>query len=352
MKFYVAFLLAVGSVASLSATSVAPRPVLPVASPAPAKVTASPAATPAAFDPTRFEPITTSTLPQDNGCPIVARVNGQPVYWEAFELQAKLLGAKLFHQHSSSSANIYSALAAPAIEPLVSQALYGQFADKHNLEIQPAEIAQRTAATRANRDAGTQLVLSQLTVEQVNEQARLALVQEKVDKYIGDMATSAPPTQREISAFVGSTTPTTHSLEIVRARHIVIRATPDMSQFNLNDAKAKANEVLEKLRSGLDFITAARQSSQDRFTAYRGGDLGYFEPDTMYEAFQQALTKLKPGEISEVVRTPVGYHIIQLTERHHDDLLLQMDKHRRLLAIDQWKSEARKNATVENFLNH
>ena len=108
--------------------------------------------------------------------------------------------------------------------------------------------------------------------------------------------------------------------------------------------------VLERIRGGLDFATAARQFSQDRFTTYLGGDIGYFQPGSMYVEFEKAAFDLEPGEVSDVVRTPVGFHIIQVTESHNDNLLLMVDGHRRASAIGHWKAAARENANVESYL--
>src|SRR5690606_7348565 len=130
-----------------------------------------------------------------------------------------------------------------------------------------------------------------------------------------------------------------------------VRATPDMSEFDLNDAKARAEEILEKVTTGgLDFALAAKQYSQDRFTAYLGGSVGYFTRGTMFKEFEDAAFALQPGEISGIVRTPVGFHIIQVTERHPDNLRILIDDLRSFHATQVWKSEALKSAKVENYL--
>jgi len=79
------------------------------------------------------------------------------------------------------------------------------------------------------------------------------------------------------------------------------------------DAKAKAEEVLAKVKAGEDFATLATQYSQDT-TASAGGDLGFFGKGKMVPEFETAAFALKAGEVSELVKTVYGYHIIKVTE--------------------------------------
>jgi len=90
----------------------------------------------------------------------------------------------------------------------------------------------------------------------------------------------------------------------VRARHILV------------DSKEKARELFEKVAYGTDFAELAKQYSKDG-SAASGGDLNYFERGKMVPAFEQAAFSLKTGEVSNVVETPFGYHIIKVTD-HKD----------------------------------
>ncbi len=78
----------------------------------------------------------------------------------------------------------------------------------------------------------------------------------------------------------------------------------------LVETEAEAQEVLEKLRAGEDFRVLAREHSNDS-SAEIGGDLGFFSPGDLNPAFEEAVLKLRVGETSGVVQTPVGYHIIR-----------------------------------------
>jgi peptidyl-prolyl cis-trans isomerase SurA len=77
-------------------------------------------------------------------------------------------------------------------------------------------------------------------------------------------------------------------------------------------ARAKAEEALQKLRAGGDFETIAKQYSEDPSTREKGGDLGWFRSGTMVREFDEVAFALRPGEVSGIVETPFGFHIIKI----------------------------------------
>jgi peptidyl-prolyl cis-trans isomerase D len=79
-----------------------------------------------------------------------------------------------------------------------------------------------------------------------------------------------------------------------------------------------ARQIREQLLAGADFAELARKQSADPGSRERGGDLGWFSRGDMTPAFEKAAFALKPGEISEPVLTPFGYHIIKVTDKEKD----------------------------------
>ncbi|MFL5420413.1 MAG: peptidylprolyl isomerase [Myxococcales bacterium] len=100
----------------------------------------------------------------------------------------------------------------------------------------------------------------------------------------------------------------------VRARHIFV-ATPERSTpAFVATARKKAEDALRRVRSGETFALVAREMS-DGPTAREGGDLGYFKKGLMLPAIEQAAFSLKPGEISPLIRTSSGFHIVMVEDR-------------------------------------
>jgi peptidyl-prolyl cis-trans isomerase D len=99
-----------------------------------------------------------------------------------------------------------------------------------------------------------------------------------------------------------------------RASHILITSGKDASNAEKAAAKAKAEKLLAQLRKNpADFAKLAKENSQDPGSAERGGDLDFFGKGMMVKAFEETAYKLKQGEISDVVQSEFGYHIIRLT---------------------------------------
>ena len=101
----------------------------------------------------------------------------------------------------------------------------------------------------------------------------------------------------------------------VRAKHILISYTGADGKIDSAGAKLTADSVLAMLKSGADFNSLAMKYSDDTGTKNKGGDLGYFERRQMVQPFDEAVFNLKVGEISGLVQTNFGYHIIKLVDK-------------------------------------
>ena len=99
--------------------------------------------------------------------------------------------------------------------------------------------------------------------------------------------------------------------EQVRASHILLKTE------GKDDAavKAKAEEILKQAKAGADFAELAKKYSEDEGSAKNGGDLDYFGRGRMVPEFDQAVFAMQPGEISDLVKTQYGYHIIKLVDK-------------------------------------
>lgn len=100
-----------------------------------------------------------------------------------------------------------------------------------------------------------------------------------------------------------------------RARHILVKAEKEQPAAEREKAKAKAESLLAQLRAKPEeFPALAKANSDDTGSAAQGGDLGFFGRGAMVKPFEDAVYSMKPGEVSPVIETDFGYHVIQLTE--------------------------------------
>lgn len=128
----------------------------------------------------------------------------------------------------------------------------------------------------------------------------------------------------------------------VRASHILLKTIGDdgkaMPEDQVKKAEEKAKELLKRVKNGEDFAKLAIEFSQDPGSAKQGGDLGYFPKGMMVQEFEKVAFELQPGEISDLVKTDYGYHIIKV-----------VDKKSELKPFDSVKEEIKRKLTEEGI---
>ncbi len=139
-----------------------------------------------------------------------------------------------------------------------------------------------------------------------------------------------------------------------RARHILIKPSEITSE---SDAINRLNQVRERIEQGGEkFEDLARQFSEDTGSAAKGGELNWVNPGDTVPEFERAMNALKPGELSQIVQTPFGWHLIQVLERREQDvtaerqrlLARQAIRERKLdEAVEDWVRQVRDQAYVE-----
>lgn len=147
--------------------------------------------------------------------------------------------------------------------------------------------------------------------------------------------------------------------ESVKASHILIGVDAKASSEEKNKAAEKARKLRKELAEGADFAMLAKGNSTCP-SSQQGGDLGFFGKGQMVPAFEKSAFSLKPGEISDVVETQFGYHIIRLVEKKPAETVSFKDAQARIeeylkgqkinAAVGEYVSEARKSAKIEILL--
>ena len=143
-----------------------------------------------------------------------------------------------------------------------------------------------------------------------------------------------------------------HIVGQTRARHILIKTSELVSE---NDARERLVKLKERIDNNADFAELARLQSEDG-SAARGGDLGWLSPGDTVPDFEKAMDALKPGEVSAPVRSPFGWHLIQVLERRSQDMSQQQQRLRVRQALraqkadeayQEWVRQLRDKAFVE-----
>ncbi len=124
----------------------------------------------------------------------------------------------------------------------------------------------------------------------------------------------APFSDEEIERFYRRNLDKFEVKEEVKAAHILVTVAQDANQETVDKRRSLAEDLLKQLQDGADFGALAKTHSDDKSNADEGGDLGTFGRGIMVGTFEDAAFALQPGQISDVVRTPFGFHIIKVSE--------------------------------------
>ncbi len=201
------------------------------------------------------------------GAKTVAKVDGIEITDEDVALATEDLGAQLPQMDEKQRLDY-------VVDYLIDLKLVAREADKEKLG-DGADFARRLAMAR------DKLLMDKLLVQE------------------GDKATN----DDAVKKFYDETVKTLKPEQEVHARHILV------------ETEDEAKKALERVKNGEDFAKVASELSKDPGSGKDGGDLGYFTRDRMVKEFGDVAFSLKPGEISGVVKSQFGYHIIKVEDK-------------------------------------
>ena len=169
-------------------------------------------------------------------------------------------------------------------------------------------------------------------------------------KAVFEQATASlqPVTPEEISAFYTEKIDTFKVPEQVRASHILFKIEPDASEETKALKKKELAAVRERIVAGEKFEALAQELS-DCPSKARGGDLGLFERGRMIKEFEDAAFALAPGEISPVIESQFGYHVIKVTE-HNEPKTSALEEVQQDIAENL--KNTKEEAAFESFLQN
>ena len=143
----------------------------------------------------------------------------------------------------------------------------------------------------------------------IPEQRKIAALVIERDKLLA----KAEVTDAQVAEFYEKNIERFKVKEQIKARHILIKVAPEASAEEIEKARGEILELFKKVKSGSDFAELAKKFSQGPSNSM-GGDLGWFGHGSMVKAFEDAAFALKPGEVSEPVRTRFGFHLIKVED--------------------------------------
>ena len=188
-------------------------------------------------------------------------------------------------------------------------------ADKFSIteDVLDSEIEAVKANFGSDENFESALEAEGFTPESFRDEYRKTIIQKQYYEQV--MVTAEKVSEKEIKDFYDANPQYFTSEESVTASHILVLADDTFTDAQKKEARKKINDILVKAKRGDDFAELAKEYSEGP-SAPNGGYLGEFYRGQMVPEFEDAAFALEPGEISDVVETQFGYHIIKLSEKN------------------------------------
>jgi peptidyl-prolyl cis-trans isomerase C len=244
---------------------------------------------------------------------VLARVNGAPIERGEFERALKSLEAQAGGPVPAEQRDV---IYRQMLDQIVALKLLSQESVAKKVAIPETEIDGRVAQVRGqvpNEQAYTAaLAERQMTPDKLKAEIRQQVLAKKLVE--AEIVPTVAITEADLNDFYTKNPEKFQEPEAVHVSHIMLRTPENADAAAKKKAKADAQSVLGKLQKGGDFAALAKQYSQDPGSAPNGGDLGFVPKGQTAPAFEQAAFAMKPGQLSGIVESPFGFHIIKMAE--------------------------------------
>ena len=203
-----------------------------------------------------------------------------------------------------------------ALDMMITERLLDEQVKKVNITVTESDVNDKISEIIAQQGMSmdgfkAMLQMQGQDFEQLKQQMKQGLAYEKLmDRQVGGTEVN----DAEALAYYDENKADYNTPEEVKASHILIKVAPSATTEEKAAAKEKAEKLLKQVKEGGDFAALARDNS-DCPSKAKGGDLGFFERGTMVKEFADAAFAMQVGQVSDIVETQFGYHIIKVTDR-------------------------------------
>jgi len=256
-----------------------------------------------------------SAVTPDKMPAVVAKVNGQSIKKDDLVKGAQVVQMRMAQagQQVAPTPQFYRQV----LDELIGITLLQQEAKAQGVAPTDQEVDRQVAAQKGQfpSEEAYKKALQQtgLTEAMLRQQAREQIA---AQKYVQTkVVPNVNVTEQATKDFYEQNKDKIRAPERMHLRHILIAVSQQATPADKEKAKAKAEDLLKQIQGGADFAKLAQANSDDSSSKANGGDLGWASPGQAPPIFEKAAMALKPNQVSPVVESPYGYHIIQLLER-------------------------------------
>jgi peptidyl-prolyl cis-trans isomerase C len=291
-----------------------------------------------------------------------AEVNGKAILYTDFDQQLSMFTKQVMRGQSGKLPDaLMQRLKDQVIQKMIGDELLYQQALKEGVKIDAKTVDNEMTRIRGQfkdeKQYQEQLKASGHTEKNLREQIqRQATISQLIRKEIVPNVKVKP---EDAKKYYEDNKDKFRRPERVRARHILIKVEKDASAEKKAEARKKLKALQKRILAGEDFAALAKEYSQGP-SSVRGGDLGYFTRGRMVKPFEEVAFKLAPDEVSDIVETEFGYHLIKVLD-HQPEVNPSFDKIQpKIMSIlfseelqkklHPYVANLRKNAKVEIYI--
>jgi peptidyl-prolyl cis-trans isomerase C len=307
--------------------------------------------------------MTLPSLAQEKQAPKakVAAVDGAVISQTDYNREMNIVQQRITSMGRSLNDSQMKALKTEVLERLINRELLYQASQKNGIDVEESAINEQIDALKKRfpTEDDFKKTLQEMNFSQnyLTTQIRRDLaIKQFVDKQFTEKTTVS---DKEAKSYYDSHPDAFNSPEQVKASHILIKVDPKEDESKKAAARKKIEEIQQRLKKGEDFATLAKELSQCPSSA-EGGDLGYFQRGQMAKPFEDAAFALAPGDVSGIVETKFGYHLIKCVDKKtkasfaYDDIKERLQQHLKQNKVQEQVNEfvegLRKKAKVEIFM--
>ena len=281
----------------------------------------------------------------------VATVNGVTITQDDFDKEMARVRSQFARSGRSLKESQLPDIKNRVLETLVNRELLYQESQNKGVKVEDAEVNQQVDILKKrfpNEDEFKAALLEmKISEAELKSQIRKGIaIQQFVDK---DLVQDVKVSQKEVEDFYKNNPDMFKQSEQVKASHILIKVDTKADKSAKDQANKKIKEIQKKLEDGGDFAALAKEYSEGPSNV-NGGDLGYFERGRMVKPFEDVAFKLKPGEVSDMVETPFGYHLIKVVDKKPESVVSYENAKERIAQyLEQEKKEKVLKRNIEDM---
>lgn len=292
----------------------------------------------------------------------VATVNGSPISSTEFDSELDQLKTRYLQQGKQLNAEQVEKFKDSILGILINKELLYQESKLQGIAVDENKVFEQlmSAKQRFPNEAEFKKTIEEMKLTEADikfQITRALAIRDLIEKNITQKLII---TDKDTKAYYDEHPEAFKQSEEVKAGHILIKVDSDADAAKKAKAREKIEKVQTKLKNGEDFSTLAKEYSEGPSNV-KGGDLGYFKRGQMVKPFEEAAFKIKPNEVSDIVETQFGYHLIKVFEKKPEGAIAYKeakDKISQYLKQEKGKAEIQKyidklreEAEIKSFLD-